>query len=171
MKHGRQDKAEVLNGFGRRGGSRRLDGTIRNEDDLELGLTSGNLELGLNSSKLEVGLISDDLELGLTNSNFQELGLISYHAPWNEDTLKTFFWTGLDDHLLHIMPMGNSSCTLKQYVCYVLWLVCTPYPWGWSKMTMMPPPLCPLFAFQGQLLQRMPQKQCPRHAARARPRA
>lgn len=53
----------------------------------------------------------------------EEFLYLSHHVPWNDNTLKSCFWSGLDDHLLMVMQAGNSICTLQQYIDYALWLV------------------------------------------------
>lgn len=46
-----------------------------------------------------------------------------YHqVHWNEATLKTCFWSGLDDYLLQPMPTGDTRCLLRQYIEYALWM-------------------------------------------------
>lgn len=41
---------------------------------------------------------------------------------WNDGTLKVCFWSGLNNHLICLMPRGETSCILAQYVDYTLWL-------------------------------------------------
>lgn len=53
------------------------------------------------------------------------LGLC-HQMAWNDNTLKSCFWSGLNNHLLVIMPTGYNSCSLQQYIGYVLWLVGSP---------------------------------------------
>lgn len=52
----------------------------------------------------------------------EELLELSQLVPWNDDKLKGCFWSELGEHLLLIMPMGNSRCTLQQFIDYALWL-------------------------------------------------
>ncbi|ROL43111.1 hypothetical protein DPX16_14823 [Anabarilius grahami] len=47
---------------------------------------------------------------------------ISHLVSWNDDTLKTVFWCGLDDHLYQQVPVAATTCSQVQYVEYVLWL-------------------------------------------------
>lgn len=37
-----------------------------------------------------------------------------------------WFWSELDKHLLHIMPMGESSSSLLHYIEYALWITDSP---------------------------------------------
>lgn len=48
---------------------------------------------------------------------------LCHRVPWNDNSLKSCFWSGLDNHLLVIMAIGYSSCLLQQHIDYCGWLV------------------------------------------------
>lgn len=56
----------------------------------------------------------------------EEFLYLSHRVSWNDNTLKSCFWSGIDDRLLIVMQAGNSICTLQQYIDYMLWLVGSP---------------------------------------------
>ncbi len=46
----------------------------------------------------------------------------SHLVPWSAEVLKTLFWLGLDDNLVSQVPAPAFSCSLAQYVDYVMLL-------------------------------------------------
>lgn len=52
---------------------------------------------------------------------------LTHLVPWNDATMKTVVWSGMDFgilewNLLLQVPVGAATCTLVQYLGYVLWL-------------------------------------------------
>ncbi len=52
----------------------------------------------------------------------EEFLALAEGVTWREETQKTIFWGGLDDHLYQLMPASDSTCSLGRYMEYALWL-------------------------------------------------
>ncbi|ROL55620.1 hypothetical protein DPX16_23637 [Anabarilius grahami] len=44
---------------------------------------------------------------------------LSYLRAWNEETLKSVFWYGLEDHLYQQVPAATIPCSLAQYIDFM----------------------------------------------------
>lgn len=47
---------------------------------------------------------------------------INHEVSRNDGTLKLCFWTELDNFLSELVPAGDTTCILDQYIEYTLWL-------------------------------------------------
>ncbi len=56
----------------------------------------------------------------------EEFLALAEGVTWREETQKTIFWGGLDDHLYQLMPASDSTCSLGSYMGYALWLSGSP---------------------------------------------
>ncbi|XDV19759.1 hypothetical protein PO909_025175 [Leuciscus waleckii] len=56
-------------------------------------------------------------------SSMLEFLQLAHQVPWNDETMKTVFWSGLDDLLFLQVPASATTGTLAQYIDYVLWFV------------------------------------------------
>ncbi|ROJ25275.1 hypothetical protein DPX16_20088 [Anabarilius grahami] len=57
-----------------------------------------------------------------TKDNVEELLELSHMVTWDDDTLKTIFWCGLDDQLYQQSPTPSTTYSLAHFIDYVLWL-------------------------------------------------
>ena len=55
---------------------------------------------------------------------------LSHGASWADDTLKTVFWHGLDDHLHQQAPASVILGTFELYLDHVLWLSGSAFTMG-----------------------------------------
>lgn len=71
------------------------------------------------SANLLLSLTQDGCLIKDYMEDFLEL---SHQVAWSNDTIKTEFWSGLDDPLFKLVPATATTCSLRLYVDYVLWL-------------------------------------------------
>lgn len=73
----------------------------------------------------------------------EELLELSHLVSWSDSTLKTCFWSGLDDYPFPPLLAGATTCTLAQYVDYALWLIANYRPAYQPAPPWLLPPLAP----------------------------
>ncbi|KAK9962709.1 hypothetical protein ABG768_008063 [Culter alburnus] len=47
---------------------------------------------------------------------------LAAQVSWNDATIKTILWTDLDDPVFKQLPSAVTTCSLKRYIDYILWL-------------------------------------------------
>lgn len=51
-------------------------------------------------------------------------------VPRDDQSLIDLFWIGLDQHILQLIPPGNTTLSLRQYIDWVLWIYGSPVTVG-----------------------------------------